>query len=241
MNETDISIKKQKTFLCEVCKKHFTSKNLLPVWSCKSNILEIIFNDVGLLNTEWYICSQDLARYRSKYIENILEQWKGELNLIEKNVVDSIKNEEILAENINAEYDKNISFWEKVSDKIAEFWWSWAFLISFWFFIFLWILINIFIFFNKPFDPYPFILLNLILSCLASVQAPIIMMSQNRQEVKDRMRAQNDYMVNLKAELEIRHINEKLDHLINNQWWRLIEIQRIQMDLIEEMKQRKRY
>jgi uncharacterized membrane protein len=91
----------------------------------------------------------------------------------------------------------------------------------------------------KPFDPYPFILLNLVLSCLAAVQAPIIMMSQNRQEAKDRLRAEYDYRVNLKAELEIRHLHEKVDHLLMNQWQRLLEIQKIQMDLIEEVTHKK--
>ena len=88
--------------------------------------------------------------------------------------------------------------------------------------------------FWKPFDPYPFILLNLILSSLAALQAPVIMMSQNRQEAKDRLRSENDYRVNLKAELEIRHLHEKIDHLLSRQWERLVEIQQIQLELMSE-------
>jgi uncharacterized membrane protein len=84
-------------------------------------------------------------------------------------------------------------------------------------------------------DPYPYILLNLILSCLAAIQAPIIMMSQNRQEAKDRLRSQHDYQVNLKAELEIRHLHEKVDHLLSHQWERLAEIQEIQLELLSEI------
>jgi len=87
----------------------------------------------------------------------------------------------------------------------------------------------------KPFDPYPFIFLNLILSCLAAIQAPIIMMSQNRQEARDRLHAEQDYRMNLKAELEIRHLHEKIDHLLMNQWQRLMEIQQIQMELMDEL------
>jgi hypothetical protein len=87
---------------------------------------------------------------------------------------------------------------------------------------------------ERAFDPYPFILLNLVLSCLAAVQAPIIMMSQKQQEAKDRLRALNDYRVNLKAELEIRHLHEKLDHLISKQWQRLAEIQELQIQLLQE-------
>lgn len=88
---------------------------------------------------------------------------------------------------------------------------------------------------KPPFDPYPFILLNLVLSCLAAVQAPVIMMSQNRQEAKDRFRAEYDYQINLKAELEIRHLHEKIDHLLSRQWERLVEIQQIQMELMTEL------
>ena len=95
-------------------------------------------------------------------------------------------------------------------------------------------------FLNKGFDPYPFILLNLILSCVAALQAPIIMMSQNRQETKDRERAKNDYMINLKSELEIRLLHEKIDHLIMHQQQELLEIQKVQTDLmttiLEELK-----
>jgi uncharacterized membrane protein len=86
----------------------------------------------------------------------------------------------------------------------------------------------------KPVDPYPFILLNLMLSCLAAIQAPIIMMSQNRQEAKDRLRSEYDYRVNLKAELEIRQLHEKLDHLLTNQWQRMMDVQELQVELLEE-------
>jgi uncharacterized membrane protein len=92
----------------------------------------------------------------------------------------------------------------------------------------------------KPFDPYPYIFLNLILSCLAAMQAPVILMSQNRQEARDRIQAEHDYRINLKAELEIRHLHEKIDHLLMNQWQRLMEIQQIQMDLMDGLARKKR-
>jgi uncharacterized membrane protein len=91
---------------------------------------------------------------------------------------------------------------------------------------------------RSQFDPYPFILLNLVLSCLAAIQAPIIMMSQKRQEAKDRLRSENDYRVNLKAELEIRHLHEKMDHMLTRQWERLAEIQQIQLETMQEAKPR---
>ena len=105
-------------------------------------------------------------------------------------------------------------------------------------FLVVWITINSVAVYWKPADPYPFILLNLLLSCLAAIQAPIIMMSQNRQEAKDRLRSQYDYQVNLKAELEIRQLHEKMDHLLSHQWERLAQIQGIQIDLLEELRRK---
>ena len=102
-----------------------------------------------------------------------------------------------------------------------------------------WIVLNVVVLTQRPFDPYPFILLNLVLSCLAALQAPVIMMSQKRQESRDRLRSEHDYQVNLKAELEIRQLHQKFDHLLSHQWERLLEIQEIQMDLLDEVRQRK--
>ena len=97
-------------------------------------------------------------------------------------------------------------------------------------------MVNSLVLYWRPVDPFPFILLNLVLSCLAAIQAPVIMMSQNRQETKDRLRARNDYQVNLKAELEIRQLHEKIDHLLSHQWERMIEIQEVQLDLLNELR-----
>ena len=117
---------------------------------------------------------------------------------------------------------------------MASFGGSWTFLIAFFAVLLIWIATNVAWAQRGAFDPFPFILLNLVLSCLAAIQAPIIMMSQQRQESKDRLRSLNDYRVNLKAELEIRHLHEKLDHLISRQWQRLAEIQELQIELLQE-------
>ncbi len=124
---------------------------------------------------------------------------------------------------------------ERIADNVAKFGGSWRFIISFGVFLVMWMIINSIVLLRRPFDPYPFILLNLILSCLAAIQAPIIMMSQNRQEAKDRLRSEHDYRVNLKAELEIRHLHAKMDQLLTHQWNRLLQIQQIQVELIEEI------
>lgn len=128
------------------------------------------------------------------------------------------------------------TFGQRVADKVATFGGSWTFIISFMVFLSLWIFSNVYFLANKGFDPYPFILLNLILSCIAALQAPIIMMSQNRQEEKDRERAKKDFYVNLKAEQEIRVLQEKLDHILEHQHEELLKIQETQLKLLEDIK-----
>lgn len=159
----------------------------------------------------------------------------GELSHLEVDVLKSINSNELLSENIEPEMNEKFSFGERLSDRIASFGGSWPFITLFFTFLFTWMGINVFLLATRAFDPYPFILLNLVLSCLAAIQAPIIMMSQNRQEARDRIRAEHDYKINLKAELEIRLLHEKVDHLLLQQNQRLIEIQQIQIDLMEDI------
>jgi uncharacterized membrane protein len=140
-----------------------------------------------------------------------------------------------LSSDIGKQFEKKLTFGERLSDRIASFGGSWRFIILFGAVLLVWIALNAVFLVNRGFDPYPFILLNLILSCLAAIQAPIIMMSQNRAEARDRLRAENDYKINLKAELEIRHLHEKIDHLLRRQYNRLFEIQQIQIELLEEL------
>jgi len=123
---------------------------------------------------------------------------------------------EYVSKNAISEHDKNVSFGQKAADNLAKFAGSWTFIIAFFSILASWIVINTIIL-RKPYDVYPFILLNLILSCLAAIQAPVIMMSQNRQEQKDRLRGVNDYKVNLKSEIIIEDIHMKLDNIIENQ------------------------
>ena len=123
-----------------------------------------------------------------------------------------------------------------LADKVASFGGSWKFIIIFFSFLLAWVLINFWWLHNKGFDPYPFILLNLFLSCIAAIQAPVIMMSQNRKEEKDRQRAINDYLVNLKSEIELRNLHQKIDLLMSEQMQTLFEIQKAQVELMEEIK-----
>ncbi|MBM3171341.1 MAG: DUF1003 domain-containing protein [Bacteroidetes bacterium] len=132
--------------------------------------------------------------------------------------------------------DAKLTLGQRVADKVASFGGSWTFIISFFLFIVLWIAVNILMLASNPFDRYPFILLNLLLSCLAAIQAPIIMMSQNRQESKDRARAKKDLEINLKAESEINMVNNKLDALIKFQKSSYLVSEEMHLDLLNEIK-----
>ena len=181
------------------------------------------------------ICVDCLDLFRSEYVEDALKEEVGELTKLEQEVIDSLREQETLTENINRAFEKSVTFGQRIADRVATFGGSWIFIGTFFLVLAAWIGINSVATFLRPFDPYPYILLNLILSCLAALQAPIIMMSQNRIEVRDRLRSENDYQVNLKAELEIRHLHEKLDVLLKHQWQKLLEIQQIQMDFMKEL------
>jgi len=221
--------------VCTICGKSFFRRDLVPGAIVRNSLAELIVRDHPGWTPEGFICRSDLAHYRSEYVQSLLESEKREVTSLEEEVLTSLRKHELLATNVDAEFEKEWTFGERLADRIASFGGSWTFLIFFGAFITLWIGINAVLLVSRPVDPYPFILLNLVLSCLAAIQAPVIMMSQNRQEAKDRLRSQHDYQVNLKAELEIRHLNEKIDHLLSQQWERLVEIQQIQLELLSEI------
>jgi len=174
----------------------------------REGVFKLIQSEFPNFASESYISIDELNRYRRLYLTKLVEQEKGELALIDHDVMQAIRDNSILSENIQDEIEGKLTIGQKLADKIASFGGSWTFIITFFSLLMLWILTNILFLTTKPFDPYPFILLNLILSCLAAIQAPIIMMSQNRQEQKDRKRAEQDYKINLKAELEIKLLSE---------------------------------
>ncbi|KAA0698601.1 DUF1003 domain-containing protein [Neorhizobium sp. P12A] len=186
------------------------------------------------IRSDDYLSRKAVDEYRGQYIADLLKDERGELSNLEDEVVESLKTHDTLAENIEEDYEDHRSIGDRMADIVASFGGSWTFIISFCVFLTVWMSINLIMGATNAFDAYPFILLNLILSTIAALQAPIIMMSQRRQEAKDRLRALNDYKVNLKAELEIRHLHEKVDHLLNRQWERLTEIQQIQIEMMLE-------
>jgi uncharacterized membrane protein len=227
--------KKYEKHVCAICGNSFPVRSLVPGGAVRDIISAKILRDHPDWTSNSYICPADLTKYRSNYVHSLLQSEKGEMTSLEQEVLDSMRDHELLTKNVDSEFEQSWSFGERLADRIATFGGSWVFLICFGFFLALWIAINSIVLVMHPPDPYPFILLNLVLSCLAAIQAPIIMMSQNRQEAKDRLRSQHDYQVNLKAELEIRHLQEKIDHLLSHQWDRLAQIQEIQLDLLSEI------
>jgi uncharacterized membrane protein len=224
---------------CAVCGKTFATGDVMAGAVIRQAVVEEIQRDHPDWSPDQFICLADLATYRGKYVHSLLESEKGELTSLEQDVLRSLREHELLSSNVDAELEQEWTYGERLADKLATFGGSWSFLIVFGVFLSLWILMNSLVLIWRPVDPYPFILLNLVLSCLAAIQAPIIMMSQNRQEAKDRQRARHDYQVNLKAELEIRQLHEKLDHLLSHQWERLVEIQEVQLELLSEIGKRK--
>ena len=220
---------------CGLCGVSSNQGTLVPLGIVRPNIAEEIRKTNPELTEDSYICANDLNLFRKQHVENLLQDEKGELTILEKDVLTALSQHELLAEHPEMTSKEKTTFGEGLSDRIAVFGGSWTFIIIFFLTLGVWIALNSIALFFAPFDPYPFILLNLILSCLASIQAPIIMMSQNRQEAKDRLRSEYDYRINLKAELEIRHLHEKMDHLLKHQWERLVEIQQVQIEILNEL------
>lgn len=226
-------LRKSKRVASAISGKRYRKRDLVRLESLRPALTEFIRRDFPDLPPEAMISVRELARYRMRYTEQLLQQEHGEFTELDRQVAESIAKQDTIAENTEEEFEEHRTFGDKVSDQLASFGGSWAFLLSFGAVLLIWMAINV-IAGTHAFDPYPFILLNLCLSCVAAVQAPIIMMSQRRQEVKDRLRADNDYRVNLKAELEIRHLHEKMDYLISRQWQRLAEIQQIQIEMMDD-------
>lgn len=223
------------TAACHVSKRKFPLNELYKGRFLKKELFDLIQNDFPDFGQDSYISVESLNEYRKKYLASLLKQEDAELTDMEHQVLDSIAKNEFLSRDPEVEMSRDLTQAQRVADNIASFGGSWTFIGSFFLFLLLWMSINVFVLVKKPFDPYPFILLNLILSCLAAIQAPVIMMSQNRKEEKDRRRSQNDYKINLKAELEIKLLHEKIDHLIIHQNQRLLEIQQLQTDYLDDI------
>ena len=226
---------KETTFTSSISGTALKASEVVRAKTIRPSLLHLIQTEHPDFDEKSVISVDELRNYREKYISNSLLSELGELTQLEKTVIKSITDRTIVSGNLDEDDSEGSTFGQRVADKVASFGGSWTFIISFGVFLVLWIASNIILLSNKGFDPYPFILLNLILSCIAAMQAPVIMMSQNRREEKDRERARNDYMINLKSELEIRMLHEKIDHLTIHQHEQIMEIQRQQTEMMEKL------
>lgn len=221
-----------KKLTCSICKNYKNSNEIMSGNMLSDNTSSFITTQDPEWTDDNLICHNCLNALRAMQVEQLLEEEKGKLSKLEKQVLKSIREQEILSENYLEEYEEHLSFGERVADRMASIGGSWPFIISFLIFLFVWILFNSTLFIKNPKDPFPFIFLNLMLSCLAAIQAPIIMMSQGRQSEKDRLKAEMDYQVNLKAELQTRALNRKMDQFMTQQWQKFLEIQQLQTQII---------
>jgi uncharacterized membrane protein len=229
-----------ETAQCLICGQTKSIRNGTIGEVVRPSLSEFIHKKAPQWDGNGFICLDDLGKFRRDYVKEVLQEEIGELSALDHEVIESLREHEILSSDISKQFEKKLTFGEKLSDSIAAFGGSWTFIIFFSLVLIIWIGLNSFVLATRAFDPYPYILMNLVLSALAALQAPVIMMSQNRSEARDRLRGENDYKINLKAELEIRHLHEKLDHLLRRQYNRLFELQQIQIELLEELGQKRR-
>ena len=226
---------KEKSITCPVCQQKRPMHEAISGELIQPVIVEMIRRNAPKWDGLSPICFSCLNVLRADHIQELIHSQKGGVSNLEIEVTETLRKQELLSSDLNDAFDKNLSFGSRLADKVAEFGGSWKFIILFGLIIIIWIIINSIIYFTGHFDPYPFILLNLILSCIAAMQAPIIMMSQNRQEDKDRMRAENDFKTDLKAELEVRILHSKMDELLTHHWQSLMNIQKMQIEMMEKM------
>ena len=220
---------------CPITGKMQRSQDLVPLDSMRPTLAQMVRAQHPDLPDDAAISHEALNDFRIRFVRNTLEAERGEIGELESQVVESLRERELLSHQVDEEIDRNLNFGQRLADRVASFGGSWTFIIVFLAILLVWIGFNTWILRAQAFDPYPYILMNLVLSCIAALQAPVIMMSQNRTATRDRVQARNDYQINLKAELEIRHLHEKMDHLLKQQHSRLLEIQQIQIDLLTEL------
>lgn len=217
-----------------ISKIDFPLNKLIKGRNIRENIFNEILKDYPEFGLDDYISTDELDQYRKKYIKDILNNELSINSNDDNDIVNSIMDKTIISN--NRSNIVKLTYGQKLADKVAEFGGSWSFIMFFGLFILLWILLNVLFLMNKGFDAYPFVLLNLILGIITSMQAPVIMMSQNRQTEKDRKQADSNYLTNLKSEIEVHLLHEKIDHIMLIQQEKQIENQEQQLDILNEIK-----
>jgi uncharacterized membrane protein len=226
---------------CILCGKTFPRRSMLATVAVRPQVAAHIAHKFPERWTETgRICRTCLSRERLHYVTARLTEEKGTLSGVEEEVAKKAGMHLTIARDIDAQFQASATVGQHAADTVARVGGSWVFVLSFLFFLMVWMAANTFALRSAAFDPYPYILLNLVLSCLAALQAPIIMMSQNRASERDRLESSHDYETDLKAEIEIASLHDKVDHLLHAQWERMVELQEMQMELLTELTRRPR-
>jgi len=229
------------TFTCQICRREFRRSDVLPATAVHGALRDYLAEHNPELSEDEYICLEDLNRIRREFITEALLAETREIESLERTFREGLVEIDGLERRLNAELTEKQTAWDRLADRVATFGGSWPFLISLTVVILCWVVLNSAALLTPHFDPYPYILLNLVISGLAAVEAPLILMSQSRQDSKDRQRAKQDLRTNLRAEIEIRNLNNKMDQLLTHQWQRLLEIQQMQMEMMEELTRHRRW
>jgi uncharacterized membrane protein len=220
---------------CSLCGSSVEPRQMVAAQKLDRQTFDLIKKDRPEWEGKRGVCNNCLEQYRAKKFLGYLEAEYEKISSLEESLVSKLARRGRVAKLVNEEFEKQMTFGQHLADRVAHFGGSWTFIGIFAGILLGWIAINVWLLAAKPFDPYPFILLNLVLSCLAALQAPVIMMSQNRQAEKDRMEAKQDYEINLMAELEIRDLHDKVDALRYKQWHELWHMEQRQLELLEHL------
>ena len=220
---------------CSLCQTLVDRRKLVSPQKMENQVLEIIRNERPEWDGTHGICRDCMEQYRAKKFLGYLEAEFRKISDMEQALVSKIARRGRVSRLVDQEYEAKMTLGQRIADRVAQFGGSWPFIFIFSIILFGWMMLNSWFLAGHPFDPYPYILLNLGLSALAAIQAPVIMMSQNRQAEKDRLQAQQDYEINLMAEFEIRDLHDKLDGLRYKQWHELWHLQQRQLELLEHL------
>lgn len=212
---------------CAICGKHAGA--MIPVDAISPGLGA----ELDRMHPDWRqgqkVCRAHVTEARRAHIQSLLSHDRAEITRLDATVAESIAQDRSIVAALGRDDGGKRRLGDRVADRVAGFGGSWTFILGFTGFLIFWIVLNA-VLAARAVDPYPFILLNLMLSCVAALQAPFILMSQQRQESKDRARAENDYLVNLKAEIEIRLLHEKMDHMLLQQLEHMSELQSLILD-----------
>ena len=220
---------------CSLCQTLVDRRKLVSPQKMENHVLELIKQERPEWDALRGVCRECVEQYRAKKFLNYLEAEYRKISDMEQALVVKVARRSRVSRLVNQEFEAHMTFGQRVADQVARFGGSWPFIFIFGVVLIGWMVVNSVLLAKRPFDPYPYILLNLGLSALAAIQAPVIMMSQNRQAEKDRMQAQQDYEINLMAEFEIRDLHDKLDALRYKQWHELWHMQQRQLELLEHL------